>query len=171
MDFGFRPLEEADYGRLHRWLNEPHVVDSYGLGHRPTSPEVAAKYGRLVRGEDPTRAYVIEVDSRPVGYVQTYRILDHPDYAAEIGVADETHGMDLFLGEPSLVGHGIGPAVIDAFVRTEIFARTPAVAVLSDPPSSNPRSVRAFEKAGFVLWRRHEPRSPGQGDLLLRRAR
>ena len=153
--------------RLHRWLREPHVVATYGLGHRPTLEKVVAKYGPRTR-DGRTRACVVEVDGAPAGYVQAYRIPDYPDYAAVVGVTGEVHGIDLFLGEPDLVGRGIGPRVIRRFVEDEVFAKTTAVAVVADPRSDNPRSVRAFEKAGFRRWKTVVPSSPEQGDLLVR---
>lgn len=167
----FRPLEEGDVLVLHGWLNEPHVVETYGLGRRPTQEETSAEVLPRVRGEVPTRPYVLLVDDVPSGYVQTYRVLDHATYAAEIGVTDEAHGMDLFLGDPSLVGRGIGSAAIRRFVEEVIFADPAAVAVVADPPSTNPRSVGAFRKAGFRTWRRIVPTEPGTGDLVLRRDR
>jgi aminoglycoside 6'-N-acetyltransferase len=165
---GFRRLSVADPPLLHRWLNLPHVADTYGLGRRPTLGDVAEEYGPLATGEDRTRAFVVEADGRPVGYVQTYRILEHPVWAAQCAVEDESHGIDLFLGEPDTVGRGLGPVVIRAFVEREVFARTDAVAVVADPRSENRRSISAFEKAGFRRWRSIVPVSPEMGDVLLR---
>jgi|GEM_PF-282138 len=164
----FRALTTADLPSMHRWLNQPHVRDTYGLGKAASLPEVVAKYGPLVEGATGTAPFVILLDCRDVGYVQTYRIADHPAYARDIGVDDESAGIDLFLGEPDW-GHGLGPLVIDRFVREVVFAMTTAVAVVSDPSSTNPRSVRAFEKAGFRRLRTVVPTEPGCGDLLLRR--
>ena len=76
--------------------------------------------------------------------------------------------MDLFLGEPDLVGRGLGALVLRRFAEDVVFARTDAVAVVSDPPSTNRRSVRAFEKAGFRLWRTVTPPNEDCGDLLMR---
>jgi RimJ/RimL family protein N-acetyltransferase len=104
----------------------------------------------------------------PAGYVQTYRILDHPAYAKAVSIDDESWGLDLFLGEASFVGRGVGPAVLVRFAADVVFATTPAVAIVSDPPSSNRRSWRAFEKAGFRRWRTVEPPDEGSGDRLMR---
>lgn len=167
----FRPLEERDLALLHRWLNEPHVVQTYGLGRRPSLEEISSQYLPRVRGEVRTRPYVLSIDDGPSGYVQTYRLLDHPSYAAEIGVTDEAHGMDLLIGDPRLVGRGIGSAAIRRFVEDVVFADPAATAVVADPPSTNPRSIGAFRKAGFRLWRRIRPTNPGTGDVILRRER
>jgi RimJ/RimL family protein N-acetyltransferase len=168
---GFRPLTLTDLPSMHRWLNMPHVRETYGLGRLPSPSDVAEEYGSMVGGQGGTFPYVIHLGGRDIGYLQTYRIAEHPAYAREIGVDDESAGLDLFLGEPDCVGRGIGPLVIDRFVREVIFATTPAVAVVADPSSSNRRSVRAFEKAGFRRWRTVVPTQPGSGDLLLRRDR
>ena len=168
MSVAFRPLAVADLPLVHRWLQEPHVRDTYGLGKGATWDDVRAKYDPDRRSREKTRMYVVLVDGVPAGYVQTYRILDHPTYAGPIGVDDESWGMDLFLGEPSLVGRGLGSRVIAQFAADVVFATIPAVAIVSDPSSGNPRSVRAFEKAGFRRWRTVVPMDESCGDLLLR---
>lgn len=164
----FRPLEADDLRLLWRWLNEPHVRETYGLGQTTTTSDVEREYGPLVSGTDPTRAYVIVVGTTPAGYLQAYRILDDPEYAREVGVADESYGLDLFLGDPRLIGRGIGPRAIRQFADEVLFGQTDAVAIVCDPPSSNRRSVRALEKAGFRRWRSVVPGRPGCGDLLMR---
>jgi len=40
------------------------------------------------RGEDPTDYFVIGLDGRPIGEIQSYRIDDGPDYAAMVAEAD-----------------------------------------------------------------------------------
>ncbi len=168
LDLRFLPLAWADLPRLHAWLNLPHVMTGYGLGRGCTLEEVVEQYGPVVSGADKVRGFLLEVTGRPAGYVQTYRILDHPDYARAVGVTDEAHGVDLFLGDPDLVGRGLGPLVLRRFVEDVVFARTDAVAVVADPPSTNRRSVRALEKAGFRRWREVVPLRADCGDLLLR---
>src|SRR5262249_795006 len=107
----------------------------------------------LARGDDPTEAYVIELEARPVGYIQLYAVTD----SLPSGVADDsplfarypreqTAGLDLFLGDPAALGHG--PAILRAFLADQVFPRF-AYALL-DPARSNTRAIRAFEKAGFV---------------------
>lgn len=167
----FRPLVDRDLPLLVRWLNEPHVVATYGQGRGASAAEVVAKYGPRARGVGPTRAFVIEVEGRPSGYIQTYRILDHPGWAAQSGIADESHGLDLFLGAADLVGRGLGTRVLRRFVDDVVFGGTDAVAVVCDAFSTNPRAVRALEKAGFRRWRHLATPEPGSGDLLLRRDR
>ena len=66
---------------------------------------------------------------------------------------DGTAGIDLLIGDPSVVGRGIGPLVIDAFVRTVVFAAPDVHRAVASPDPANARSIRAFEKAGFTVVR------------------
>jgi aminoglycoside 6'-N-acetyltransferase len=75
---------------------------------------------RAINGEDPTDLYLIRLDGRPIGQLQCYRIGDHPDYGAQLSLDRAAIGIDLFIGEPELIGRG---------------------AVASVPPSSGPSSA------------------------------
>ena len=104
--------------------------------------ETAAHYGPALRGEEPAEHYVIVVDGRDVGMIETYLWSDYPAFELEHGVA----GVDLLIGEEELTGRGLGAEVLRAFL-CEV-ARAGACAASVD--EENRRSWRAFEKAGFV---------------------
>lgn len=133
----------ADLARVERWLAEPHVARWWPDGaEREFAPALA--------GQDPTRIFVIEVDSRPAGLIQVYRLADEPEYARAVGVS-EAAGLDLFLGDPGLVGRGLGPVVITLFVSEVVWPGYPDVRrCIAGPSVANTRSQRAFEKAGFA---------------------
>jgi aminoglycoside 6'-N-acetyltransferase len=121
---GFRPVSEADFPLMTGWLAQPHVRTFYqkepiGLD------EVAAKYGGRVRGEDPTRCHLaLDGSGRPFGYLQCYRNLDWPDWAEEIAV-DGGLSIDLYIGDPALVGGGYGRAMLGGYVRDVAFPLYP----------------------------------------------
>ena len=155
----FEPLTRDDFARLRDWLNEPHVAAWWGAGTGPdglggagddaaTLAAVEAAYGPALDGADPTSNYVIVVDGAPVGLIQWYRLGDYPDYAAAIGEPDGA-GIDLLIGEASMVGRGVGPTVIDRFVHDVVFAGSDVARCVTGPDVENTRSVRAFERAGF----------------------
>ena len=58
-------------------------------------------------------------------------------------------GVDLFVGEPELIGRGVGPRILAEFVREVVFADPATHAVVATVEEPNRRSWRAFEKAGF----------------------
>ena len=107
------------------------------------------EYLPSIEGHDPTDLYVILSRGEAVGLVQTYLLADYPDYAAVVDAGAEAAGLDIFVGEESLVGSGLGSFVIRTFVARVVFARVETRACVADPDVRNLASIRAFEKAGF----------------------
>ncbi len=104
------------------WRNRPHMRF---YQKAPLSLDDA--YARLmprIRGEDDCLAHVASLNGRPFGYVQCYLIMDSPDYAREIGVSDGV-GLDYFIGEPELIGRGLGRAMLAAYLREVAFPSFP----------------------------------------------
>lgn len=174
----FRPLRRRDAEQLRDWLNEPHVYAWWGVHAAPdglggagpdaaTLDAVLSEYGEPMVGRGTTHCFVILADDRPVGLVQWYRLADVPDYAADIGERDGA-GMDLLIGDPDAVGHGLGSQVIDRFV-TDVVAPTGVTNVVAGPDVRNRRSVRAFMNAGFVAVREVQVRGEPAPELLLAR--
>ena len=157
----FRPLDHADLPTLTRWLNTPHVYAWWGAARAEgnlggagaqlaTVEDVRAEYCPAIDRPGSTAHFVIEANGAPVGMIQWYRLVDEREYADAIGEpAEGTAGVDLLIGEEPAVGRGLGPRVIDAFVRTVVFADDDVVRCVAGPEVGNGRSIRAFEKAGF----------------------
>jgi aminoglycoside 6'-N-acetyltransferase len=121
---------------------------------------VSRRYGPLAEGIDPTEAFIVHlVDrkvDRKVGYVQSYRIDDDPEWRAVL--QQEVHdvgdlGIDYFIGEPDLVGIGVGRRMIAQFVAA-CWVRYPSadqITVLLQ--QGNVASWKALEASGFRrLW-------------------
>ncbi|MGZ4677819.1 MAG: GNAT family N-acetyltransferase [Acidimicrobiia bacterium] len=166
VDIAFRPLALADLPMLREWLNRPHVHEWWGVDSGPgslggegpnaaTAEQVHAKYAPEIEATSPrTHRFVIVVDGADVGLVQHYSLADFAGYAAQIGeTAPGAAGIDLFIGEHTLVGRGIGGRVLDAFVTDIVFADRAVARAVAGPHPDNTRSCRAFEKAGFVAVR------------------
>jgi RimJ/RimL family protein N-acetyltransferase len=144
----FRALERSDFQLLQRWLSEPHVdawwhdaLDLAGLEQ---------KYGPRIDGTEPTHVFIIEHESRPIGWIQWYRWSDYPKYAAQLEAEPNAAGIDLSIGEVSVVGKGIGSSAIREFILNVVSAEPDITAIVTDPEERNGRSCRAFEKAGFI---------------------
>jgi aminoglycoside 6'-N-acetyltransferase len=124
------------------WWHEPRDLDG-----------IEQEFGPCVDGTDPTLAFVILCCRRPAGLVQTYRLADSPAYAQAVAV-ERAAGMDLFIGEVSLLGRGFGSSVIRRFVDQIVWSSFSEVSnCVAGPSTRNLRSQRAFKKAGFA--RRH----------------
>jgi len=161
----FRPLTRLDFHVLQRWLNLPHVYEWWGRQAGPgalggagpdavTMKQVEAKYGLEVDGLGVTHRFIIEFEGAPIGLIQRYHLRDFPDYARAVGEDPAASaGLDLLIGEPSALGRGLGSGALDKFVTGVVFAESRVTRVVAGPAVSNARSIRVFEKAGFLRIR------------------
>ncbi|SHF59431.1 aminoglycoside 6'-N-acetyltransferase [Kaistia soli DSM 19436] len=138
--YGFRPLEHCDLGRIRAWLSAPHVAAWWDEADFATE-KIAAHLS------DPAvRSYLILIDGREAGYLQSYdphAEADHPYQDQPNG----TLGIDQFIGEANLIGVGHGPALIATFALQRFAEGVPRI--ITDPDPANQRAVRAYAKAGF----------------------
>lgn len=144
----FRTLDRSDFPLLQRWLSEPHVdtwwhdaLDLVGLEQ---------KYGPRIDGIEPTHVFIIELENRPIGWIQWYRWSDYPKHAARLEAEPKAAGIDLAIGDVSVVGKGIGSSAIRKFIANVVSAEPGITAIVTDPEERNGQSCRAFEKAGFI---------------------
>ena len=161
----FRSLRRADFPYLVQWLGQPHVAAWWREAGDAVA--VAAKYGPLVDGAAPTHVFLIVVAAAPIGWIQWYRWADYPAYARLIGATASDAGLDVAIGEASMLGQGLGSRAIRQFMDEVIFADATMHAVVSDPEVANLRSQRAFAKAGFQpLGTVHVPGEAGEHRVL-----
>lgn len=142
-----RPMTESDLGLLHRWLNRPHVVEWWG-GERPSVDQVRAHYLPRVLAQECVTPYIGLLDGRPFAFAQSYVALG----AGGGWWADETdpgvRGIDQAIGEPDLVGRGLGTQLVRALLA-RLFTDPAVTRVQTDPAPSNGKAIRCYEKAGF----------------------
>ena len=141
----FRPVAEDDLPLLRDWLERDHVRRWW----RDPIEETVDECRAAIEGREPTAYYVIVLDGRRVGMIQTYLASDYPEWEAIVQVGDGVAGVDLLIGEADLVGRGLGPRTLAEFVRGIVFADPGTSAVVATVEEPNRRSWRAFEKAGF----------------------
>ena len=171
-DITFRPLLETDLPLMHRWLSTDHVAEWYPIDDVPKPPLdlVCTHYLPMIRNEEPTHPYLILLSNRPIGFIQTYLILDHPEYARAVQVDEGAAGVDLFIGDPSAVHRGIGPQILRRFLREIVFGSLRATSCIIGPQPQNAAAISAYGKAGFEYLKTVQaPGSPGDGHEYLMR--
>jgi aminoglycoside 6'-N-acetyltransferase len=136
-------MREDDLPLLHDWLRRPHVRRWWR--DTDTLEQTRAHYGPALRNEEPTDHYVIVVDGRDAGMIQTYSAADFPEWGAFVDDPEGVAGVDILIGEEELIGRGLGPKVLESFVGEHASVSAFAATV----EEGNHRSWRAFEKAGF----------------------
>jgi len=142
----FRPLQRADFSLLATWLALPHVAPWWS--DEPTVSALETSYGPTVDGTDPTEGFIIELEARPVGFIQRYRLDDYPAWCEALGI-ERAAGIDYLIGSVELTGVGFGPVIVDAFTALtfERYGDVDRMAVAVQ--QTNHRSWRALEKAGY----------------------
>jgi aminoglycoside 6'-N-acetyltransferase len=155
LDYVFRPMTSADLPTIGRWLAERHVRQWWG--------EPSEQYALVSDDLDEPAMdqYVISTGGIDFGYVQCY---DLTAWNSGFGTHPEgTRGIDLFIGEPTMIGRGHGSALIRAFADARLASGAPRL--VTDPDPANLRAVRAYEKAGFV--KAHMVDTPDGASLLM----
>ncbi len=143
--------EPADYERIVGWRNSPHVREWWDPDDPPlTLAGAMEEFGPSLRGDDHTTSCIVEVDGKPVGFIQYYPWDDEADYVAEVGISvpAAAWGIDLFIGEPDLLGQGIGTRLV-RLVSEFLFAEKRASAVALATETGNARAQAAYMKAGM----------------------
>jgi aminoglycoside 6'-N-acetyltransferase len=139
--YTFSRVAERDQPLLRTWLNADHVRRWWG----DPGKELAEIMGAL--GEAGVDPYLVSLDARPIGYLQSYDPHAEWGLGAYVDQPHGTRGIDQFIGEADMVGLGHGPRFIAAMCE-RLFAAG-ASRVITDPDPANRPAVRAYEKAGF----------------------
>jgi aminoglycoside 6'-N-acetyltransferase len=154
----FRRLRRADFPLLSRWLAEPHV--NRWWNHEFTAAAVERDFGATVDGLEPNEDHLVLLNGQPIGLIQCCRYADYPDDVEELApllaVPDHAVSIDYLIGDPSLIGRGVGTAMIVRFVDEIWHTKADATCVIVPVCSANHASWKALLSAGFRLVARGE---------------
>lgn len=144
----FRPLTLDDLELMHRWLNNDFVA-RWWPGW-PSLEQVREKYAPRIDETDPTKGFIIELDTHPIGFIQCYRdVADAPHFSVLFDEPERAAGIDLFLGDRADAYHGLGPRIIRGFLHEVVFALPETNVCMIDPAQNNFAAIRAYTKARF----------------------
>ncbi|MGH1564789.1 GNAT family N-acetyltransferase [Mumia sp. DW29H23] len=147
-DITFRRMREADLDRVVRWRNEPHVLAWFRDPPKDVD-DARDRYAERLGGDHPTRMSVVQVEGEPVGYVQDYPIDAEDDLAVRVQLPGAV-GFDYLIGEPGLIGAGIGTRMLTAYVGDVLLPDYPdAPWFVACPDARNVASLRVLDKLGF----------------------
>jgi aminoglycoside 6'-N-acetyltransferase len=99
---------------------------------------------------------VVEVNGRSAGFVQDYRL------------ADGSVGVDYLVGEPHLVGQGVGTSMLWMWLQGARRRYRDATTCFAAPDHRNEASLRLLDKVGFErgTWY-DEPQGDGTTSTLV----
>lgn len=131
MNITFEPLQEGHFSLLLKWLNSPHVKVWWDKDVDWNECLVHAKhYNRIQGNQDSTKpvySFIIVYDNNPIGYIHYYNVHDD-EWQRELGASDSElphscAGIDLYIGEPTFIGKGIGYKALEQFVNEYVFIK------------------------------------------------
>jgi RimJ/RimL family protein N-acetyltransferase len=131
---------------LHEWVQRPHVAEWWSEPR--TLDAIEADYLPTIEGTSSTKAYIVNIENEPIGFIQAYVVEGSGDGWWEDERDPGARGIDQFLADASRVNQGLGTAMIRAFLE-QLFGDPAVTRVQTDPSPANRRAVRCYEKAGF----------------------
>jgi aminoglycoside 6'-N-acetyltransferase len=136
--------EQRHSEKLRSWLGRPHVSRWWGDPRRSLDHVMQCR---------PEAHAVIVADGEAAGYLCWQPL--PPDERAEAGLDDlpeRLADIDIFIGEPDLVGLGIGTRALELLL-TRLRQGSAFSHAGVGPSLSNVPAIRAYEKAGFRSFR------------------
>lgn len=141
----------SDYNRMVEWRNLPHVRRWWDPDLPSLTLEAAKEEYRpdTVPGASST-ACIIELQGSPVGFIQFYRWDSYAKEAMEVGIPfdDLSYGIDIFIGDSSQIGRGLGTRVV-GLMSDYLIEEFNASSVALTTDLENHVAQRCYEKAGF----------------------
>ncbi|WP_297430275.1 GNAT family N-acetyltransferase [Clostridium sp.] len=144
----FKRLTISDLKYIHKWLNCDYVMEWYGK-KKWTFNEIEEKYIPYINNDRPTQGYLIWYSNTPIGYIQTYKRHDYPNYSKFVDIDENASGLDLFIGEHEYFHKGLGKFIISKFLKEIIFKLSDSVSCILGPEPKNKAAIRTYENVGF----------------------
>lgn len=139
-----RAPEPGDLENFVKWLNDPEVIAGLQLYAPLSLKDEEAWFENMLTRPPAEHAMVIEVERegqwQPVGNCGMHNI-DWRIRSAELGI---------FIGDKSRWNQGIGTQVMRLLLQYG-FNTLNLNRIALEVYDSNPRAIRSYEKAGFVL--------------------
>lgn len=143
ININFKPLNEADFSLLQKWLNSSHVKKWWQHDGNVVEKYITYAQGyKLENGEKKLiSAFIIYIDDEPIGYIQLYNAYD---FIKQLIDLPKSLGMiDFYIGDEKYLGQGLGVKILKAFSYKDFDY------VLVDSDINNIVAIKTYEKAGF----------------------
>lgn len=137
--YSFRAVVESDLALLGSWLKSAEVAKWYPDPEYIDDLEDHIEDSRI-------RMSLVMFDDTAFAYVHDYDIHGWPDHPLSF-LPMGSRGLDTFIGEPTMLGCGHGPAYLGLTAKHLFESGAPAIGI--DPDPQNTRAIRAYRKVGF----------------------
>lgn len=135
---------ERDLGRLHCWLNEPHVKPYWQRDY--ILPKFRTYLEETI-ADDHHTPYIGYLDHVPMSFWEAYWAIDDP-LADSYDARPTDRGVHLLIGPPEYLGHGYATPLLRAM--TEFQFRHPETdRLVTEPDVRNEVVHSVFENVGY----------------------
>ena len=157
--FQFQPLHSSHFKILFDWLKEPHVKAWWGPGEN--WDDFDSRHQAMI-SSSLVFPHIVFLETNPIGYINYWFVEEDHDFKPHF--PKNTVGTDQFIGNPHLIGNGMGTRFVRQFTN-ELLHKPDIGLIITDPDPMNLAAIRSYEKAGFTKTRLMET-SEGNVQLL-----
>lgn len=137
-----------DLPRIHRWMNQPHVIPFWNLGLALDKMQLHLE--RAIADTHQT-LYIGYLDGVPMSYWESYWTKD--DIIANCYQPHpEDQGIHLLIGEPDYLGKGYALPLLKAMTAFQL-QHLPTQKIVTEPDIRNQKMIHIFERCGFEFQR------------------
>ena len=164
-DITLRPMNDKDFDILLKWNNDAEVL-YFTEGDDVESRSLESVKGLYSYVSEMAFCFIIESNGFPIGecWLQQMNL----DNIIEKYPSLDLRRIDIMIGEKDYWGKGLGTKIIGRLVKFG-FIEEKADMIFYMPGDYNARSIRAAEKAGFILVEkiRNEDCTKGEYDYIM----
>lgn len=158
----FTQLTFKNLNLIHQWFQNPETKKWYARDDDWSLDKIKKKYAPRLEGKEDVPSFIVHLDDKPIGFIQYYPFSDSalpegvtPDKAKTLGIDyQRSVGIDLFIGEESLIGQGMGALIMLEFIETHLPKQFQDIYV--DPDKNNIRAHKSYFKVGFHVDQRFD---------------
>lgn len=146
-NFRFYSLDFRHLPLIHHWYNLDHVQKFYAKRALELS-DLKKKYASYISGKKAISGFVCYLNGKPFGYIQYYPLSRHPFEGVDLDhILEDSCGIDVFIGDETMIGKGMGKKMIDTFLKRYVFKKYSYCFV--DPLCENLRAIHCYKSLGF----------------------
>lgn len=170
MTVTLRRLRESDFELIERWYASPHMQPHFIFpGSRFTATDIREKFEVRLSADSDVKVFIAEIERKSYGFIQGYLHQYHPEISTLMDLKDGVL-IDYFVGEASLLGKGLGAAMLRVFQSDALplwFPDQSKIALYHDVVNVPAR--RCSSAAGFLEFGRFELKGSDQVAMIWHR--
>ncbi|MCF6409369.1 GNAT family N-acetyltransferase [Pseudalkalibacillus salsuginis] len=135
---------ERDVERIHKWMNEPHVIPFWQLDY---PIEKFSKHLQKALADAHQTLWLGSLEGVPMSYWESYWV--NGDVVEKCYEADRSdRGIHLLIGDTAYLGKGYSLPMLESMVGFQ-FQVHETTKIIAEPDIRNEKMIHVFEQCGF----------------------